>query len=126
MDRNAQLTLLNLTVDTSLRSVVVANNSKQAGHRDMLMDECLSLIAFHLSRIIWVAFEIPTLQDLPIDVVQLTEITVVARPIRIGMSVGEHKPQVKRPGMVQAGDKNHDFFVASLLHTPNCSASHAL
>lgn len=80
--------MLNLLVEATLQGFVVADDAQETSDRDMAMDKCLSLVALHFSKVIRITLEVSTLQNTPIDFVQLRERAVVAGPLGIGMVDG--------------------------------------
>lgn len=91
MHGESQLALLNLLIDTTFQSFVVADNPEKASDREVSVNQSFSLITFHFSWIIRITLEVPVLQELPVNPVQALKITVITCPVWIGMSVGKHE-----------------------------------
>ena len=88
----------------------------QAFHRQVTMNECLSLIAVRLFGIVRITFEVPALQKRPVDFIQIIHGREKPRRSQIRMPVREHYRDTVLDDVPQPNHKDHDVGIDAFSH----------
>ncbi|OLG59542.1 hypothetical protein DXO170_18160 [Xanthomonas oryzae pv. oryzae] len=71
MNRQFQVSLLELPLDGLFQTIRMTHNAAQAIKRQVSVNQGLGLIALELGWVVWVAPEIACLEQRPVDLVEI-------------------------------------------------------